>query len=266
MKALELLTGFATAPGVTTFAALTMAAGNSASVRNAPIDSKILLIQAWSDQQALGALQIRSPRLHDNVRGITVDSVASEVQPLLGYGPPQKLIAQDQLALGIEGSAVAGDIETLCLLLYYDNLPGVEARLIMPDELMTRGVNLVAVDNTIALGTAGGYSGEEAINAETDLLRANTDYALIGYQVTVECACVRWRGVDTGNLGVGGPGNEVFKKLTASWFLDLARMYGLPLIPIFNSANKSGFLVDGAQDENGADTTITTLLVELSPA
>ena len=81
-----------------------------------------------------------------------------------------------------------------------------------------------------------------------------------------ECAAVRWQGVDTGNLGVGGPGQEVLKALTGNWFAMLSDAYGLPLIPVFNSANKAGILVDAAQDENAAAVRLTSLFVELGQA
>jgi hypothetical protein len=148
---------------------------------------------------------------------------------------------------------------------YYEDLPGISARFITPAELMKRGVNHVSVENTIALGTAGGWSGAEAINAETDLLKANRDYALVGMTVDTECAAVAVRGPDTGNLRIGVPGNPTLKHLTANWFMRLSDLFGLPLIPVINSNNKGGTQVDGVQDENGADPLVNTHWVELAP-
>src|SRR5574341_703146 len=257
-RAFEVITGFVTAPS-TTFTALTMASGNTLTVRNAPLGSEIRMLQAWTDQQTAGNIRIRSPKLHDNVQGIRLFSVASEVYPLFPMGAYQRLIPQDTLVVEMTGSGTAGDIETMAMLIYYSDLPGSDARLITPEEAMRRMTNIVAVENTLSLGTAGGYSGEEAINAEFDLLKANTDYALIGYLVSAECAVVRWRGADTANLGVGGPGNETNKRVTSTFFMDLSHFYQLPLIPVFNSANKGAVLIDGAQDENGTDTTVTSI-------
>lgn len=262
--ALELITGFVTAPS-TTATAWTMATGNSLTIRNAKLDSKVFLLDAWGDWQTAGMLRIRSPKLHDNVQGIRLQGVASEVYPLLPPTKMQPLIPQDTLTVEQTGSGTAGDIETGAFLVYYEDLPGQSANLITADELAQRAVDVVTVENTLSLGTAGGYSGEEAINAEFDLLKANTDYALIGYTVTAECACVRWRGADTGNLGVGGPGHETNKNVTREWFLRHAMKLGMPMIPVLNSANKAGFLIDGAQDENGTDTTVTSIFVELKP-
>src|SRR5207244_1402266 len=102
------------------------------------------------------------------------------------------------------------------------------------------------------------------------LLEANRDYALLGYTVSPvagqtvgECACVRWRGADVGNLGVGGPGSDTDRWLTSRWFVYLSERSGLPCIPIFNSANKAGILLDAAQDENGLDVIVTSIFARL---
>lgn len=263
MAALEILCGIATAPS-TTITALTMSNGLTNTVRNTPDDQENLMLQAWADVQAVGTLQARSPKFHDNVRGISLITSIAEVDPLLPMGFGQKLFAQDAMFLGLSGSAVGGDIETGCFLIYYPSLPGVEARLIAPDELRSRSKSIMGEVNTIATTTAGNFSGSEAINAEFDNWKANVDYALVGYVVDVDCAAVRWIGSDSGNLGVGGPGNAKNKRLTSRWFIELSQAHGLPLIPVFNAANKSAILIDAAQDENGADVTVTSIFHELS--
>jgi hypothetical protein len=242
-----------------------MSTGLTNTVRNAPMDSLIMMLQAWADVQGVGTLQARSPKLHDNVRGISLATSIAEVDPLLAMGLGQRLYAQDTLSLGISGSATAGDIETGCFLLYYPDLPGVEARMISPNDLKSRSRSIMGQMNTIATGTGGGFSGSEAINAEFDNWKANVDYALAGYIVDVDCAAVRWIGSDSGNLGVGGPGNAKNKRLTSRWFIELSEAFDLPLIPVFNAANKSAILIDAAQDENGADVTVTSIFHELAP-
>ncbi len=264
-KGFEVVTGFVTAPGAT-LTAWTLAAGVSLQVKNCPFEAPIWLMQMWGDWQTAGVLRVTSPRLHDNVQGIRVTGVASEVKPLMASGVKQRLIPQDTLVVAQSGSATAGDIESGALLVYYENLPGIDGRLITKSDLMKYGGNVVNVENTLALGTAGGFSGEEAINAEYDLLKANTDYALVGYVTNVECAVLGWRGPDTGNLRVAGPGDELEKEITSQWFIWLSEMYGLPCIPVINSANKASTLIDGVQDENGTDVTVNSILVELSPA
>ena len=265
MRALELITGFVTGVG-TTLTALTMASGNTLTIRNGAPDAKIELIQLWVDSQGSDIGRIRSPQLHDNVQGFRFRHVSGEVDPLLPAGFTQPLKPQDTLVAELAGSATGGDIEHMCMLIHYDDLPGINGRFLSPEDVKGRLQHLLTVENTLSTGTAGGYSGEEAINAEFDLLKANTDYAILGYHVSLECACVRYRGIDFGNLGVGGPGNETDKVTTGRWFEHLSRMVGAPLIPVFNAANAAGVLIDCAQDEDGADPIVTTILAELSPA
>jgi hypothetical protein len=47
------------------------------------------------------------------------------------------------------------------------------------------------------------------------------------------------------------------------WFKRLAIAYGLPLIPIINSANKGGTQVEVVGDENGGTANVTLWLAEL---
>src|SRR5713101_5789462 len=96
--ALELISGRVTAPGATP-TALTMAAGNSATVRNAPLNSNIALLSTWAMNQAAGIWRIRSPKLHDNVQGIRYRITASDPIPEWVMGAWQKLVAQDTLTL-----------------------------------------------------------------------------------------------------------------------------------------------------------------------
>ena len=261
---LELLCGFVTAPS-TTQTALTMATGDSLQLRSTPEGKKVRMLSPWTDQQSAGSLRVRSPRLHDNVQGIRLRSVASEVYPLLPLHWGQPLAINDTLSVDLSGSATAGDIETAVLPILYDELSGAAPRWITLDDLLRRGVNYEAVENTLSLGTGGGWSGSEAINAEFDNLKANTEYALVGFETDTECAAVAFRGIDTGNVRVGGPGHELNKALTRDWFIRLSQALGVGLIPTFNANNRAAIQIDGAQDENGADPLVNTILVELAP-
>lgn len=261
-RGLQVVTGFVTAPS-TTFTAWTMGAGDSLSVRNAPEGSLIAILSMWADNQSAGQLRIRSALLHDNVQGMTAGIVASEVRPLFPLGARQMLKPQDLLIAEQTGSATAGDIETGAFLAYYENLPGADARLATWGQIEGRIESFMYVNNTLSLGTAGGYSGEEAINAEVDQWKANRDYALLGYLCSAECAVVGWRGPDTSNLRVGGPGNDSDNTITHDWFKRLSEKTNLPTIPIFNAANKAATLIDGVQDENGTDVTVTSIFALL---
>jgi hypothetical protein len=263
MAALDVVSATGTAIN-TTIAALAAVTGDSLAVKNCPLEKVAKILSFWGDVQLAGTGRIRSARLHDNVQGIRFDTIAGDIRPYQPWGVGQRVYPNDVLNVELAGSSTAGDIETITLLLYYEDLPGIAAKFIAPDELQRRGMNLSYVENTIATGTAGGYSGGEAINVEFDQFHASGQYALVGYLIDTEMGAVCWRGPDTGNLRVGGPGEETERELTADWFIRLSTAYKLPLIPVISAENKAATLVDILCDENGADPTVTTILVELS--
>jgi len=242
-----------------------MAVGNTLTIRSAAIDAPIYLLQVWDHAQADGEVRIRSPRLHDVNNGIRLQTEQDMPKPLLPWGIKQRLYTEDVLTVEAAGSATAGDIETVSMLIYYSDLPGVNAHLITTAELQARMHNILAVKTTLPLGTTGGYSGQKAINAETDVFKSNTEYALLGFTNTVLTATIRYQAFSFGNLGLGGPGQTTDPDLTANWFVRLSEAYGLPLIPVFNGNDKNNVLIDGAQNENGADAVISTIYAELAP-
>lgn len=262
--ALELIAGQATAPSAV-FTALTMNSGNSLAIRNAALTADIRLIQMWAKHQAAGVFRVRSPKLHDNVQGIRMRNPASLAIEMLPWDIYQKLVAQDTVVAEITGSAVGGQFEQGAMLLYYSDLPGQAARLTTPADVQRRGVNVFTQEVTVTPGAGGGYSGAVAINANFDLMKANTDYALLGYRVDTRCTVVRILGIDTGNLGVGGPGEPSVADITCNWFAWLSRFQNLALIPVFNSANKGAITVDIMQDQAAAVVVVTLEMVELAP-
>jgi hypothetical protein len=266
--AIEVLSGFVTGVGAT-ITAVTVNAGNSLQVRSAPFDKKVWLISLWGyNDTAAGVMRIRSPRLHDNVQGIRSRIVNNNTEPLYPgsspYGWKQKLIPQDTLTVELSGSAA--NIDTAHLLLYYEDLPGVNGRFIDNALLDSAGVNIIGQEVTITTTAASGqYTGQVAINGVNDNFKANTDYALVGAMVDARVGTVRVQGVDTGNLGVGIPGEPTQRHVMSNWFQRLAANFGKPLIPVFNSANKQAILVDATGHTAAITSVITLYMVELAP-
>lgn len=260
--AIDTITSTGTAIGAT-LAATTIAAGDSFTIKNAPLTSAAWLLNFWTDNQVAGQVRIRSPKMHDNVDAIRSRALIGVLEPILPWGAPQRLWPQDTEIVELAGSAVAGDIESVVQLLYYDDLPGQAARLITPDVLKQRTKNVLGVRLAITLGTTAGYNGARALNGDVDLLKANTDYAVLGMTSDIETAAITIRGPDTGNLRCSVPGEPGQWHILSHWFRRLAIGYGLPLIPVINSANKGATLVDCVNDENGGTANITIWLAEL---
>jgi hypothetical protein len=262
LAALDTVTSTGTAIGAT-LAASTVAAGDSLQIKNTAPNSDVFLLQAWSDHQVAGEVRIRSPKMHDNIDALRYRAQIGVVKPLLPVGFPQRLYSQDVEIVEIAGSAVAGDIESVVQQIYYASLPGQDARLQTWDQIKGRIRNLLGVRVAITLGSTVGYNGARAINADVDFLKANQDYAVLGMTTNTECAAVCLRGPDTSNLRVSVPGEPDLTEDTSWWFRWLSMHYGLPTIPIINSANKGGTLIDAVNDENGGTANVVVHLAEL---
>lgn len=257
--ALDTVTSTGTAIGAALLPT-TIAPGDSFTIKNAAPGSDIWLLNTWVDNQVAGMVRIRSPKLHDNVDAIRARVPIGVVKPLLPMGQAQRLYAQDTEIVELAGSAVAGDVESVIQQIYYTDLPGQSARLFTWEQLKSRVKHLVGVRLAITLGSTAGYNGARAINADVDLLQANTDYALLGATTDTECGAVCVRGPDTGNLRVAVPGEPDLWEDTSWWFKFLSEKYGMALIPVFNSANKGATLVDAVNDENAGTANVTLWL------
>lgn len=259
---IELLVATAIAPGAAGAAGAAVA-GDSLIIKNG---SDARMIQCWSDHQAAGFAQIiRGTSGHDTTRDLRYEVPISEIELHQPMGVANVLSPQETLSILLGGSAVAGDVETLCMLIEYQNLKGLgDQNLIDWPTLMRRMEKTVNLDVTIAAAVGPAFAtSEELITAELDLLKSNREYAIIGYKVRSECAAVYVRGSDTANMRIGGPGNDLNGELTAEWFALLSRAYGEAMIPVIDTGNKGSTFVGVHQDENAGNVNVSFLLALL---
>lgn len=259
---LELLVFTATAAAAGGTAA-TAVAGDSLIIKNGKAARCLAM---WADMQTAGAVQlIRQNSGHDTTRDLRFEIPASQIELMTALGLAFPLAAQETLSPTIFGGGVAGDVETVVMLNEYEELAGLgEQRLIDWDALIKRMENLVTVDATIAAAVGPAFAtSEETIFADSDLLKANTDYAWIGYRVRQEAAAVYLKGPDTANVRVGGPGNDLQGEVTSQWFAMLSRAYARPCIPVFNTGNKGSTVIGVHADENAGNINVSLLLAKL---
>lgn len=124
-KAIEIVTVRTTAAGASGVAG-TALAGNSLTIRNGNRPAQ--MVAAWRTGQAAGFVRLTSPYLHDAMIG--TDLVVPTGQSALFFGVTGGLTLQpqDQLVVTMAGSATAGDMEHVSMLIYYPDLPGVDAQ------------------------------------------------------------------------------------------------------------------------------------------
>lgn len=259
-KVLNLVTGRVTNPGAA-LTVLTPNQGDSFTVKNAQPNSKVWLESLWAFGGTAGVARIISPLMHDDAQCLRFRYTASDPSELVPDEFEQLLYPQDTLIVAMSGGGAETD--TLALLLYYEDLAGGNANLYTWDQIKPRIRNYVAIECDLVSGaTIGQYGGAQAINANFDTLKANTDYAILGYQCDTQFTALGITGPGTSNFRVGGPGSTRHE-ITAGWFVDLARHAGQPMIPVFNSADKANTIIDLVDTAAGAAHNVSILCAQL---
>lgn len=264
MPALDTIASFQTTVG-STLAAGVMAAGDSATVRNFPQTAQALLIDAfYDDVTSPQAWRVRSPLLHDNVRGIQFTPGVTTPSSLLPAYAPQNLEPQDSLIFELSTAAATGKA-LAALAIYYSQLPGAAARLYSPADILPLIKNIKPVYCAVGSGanTAGAWL-DVALTVTENLLHANTDYAVLGILFDQPVAAIAIKGIDTGNLRCSVPGgtNNPF---SADYFVRTAQETGLPLIPVINAANAGATFVSIISSAaTAAAGTVQVILAELT--
>lgn len=206
-------------------------------------------------------VQIRSPLLHDPEHGIRLETPGGSKTLYAPPLPGQVLYPQDKLTVEIGGTAAKDHL--VGILQYFADLPGATARLQTWEQVKGRIKNVLGVLCELkGVEATGKYSGKQAITATQNNLRANTDYALLGYTTSEDVDIVGITGPDTGNYRVGGPG-ATDQRDTSRWFVDLSRYTGTGHIPILNSANHEGTEIDIASVQGHAEPKLTLILAQL---
>lgn len=258
--ALDTVGGRVTNPS-TTITAYTPNTNDGFNVRAFNLGDLAAVISVWGLGATAGIQQLRSPRLHDTTRGMRHKLLAGDSRPVYSRGAIQPLYPQDTLTF--EASGGASETDSGAFLAFYQNLPGVSANLITLEQMRSRFVNYTTVETTHTTGaTLGDWSGSVAINTAPYLLKANTDYAVLGFDTDTTITSVAISGPDTGNLRCGSPGTSI-RTATREWFSDLNRWTGLPTIPVINAANGGGTFIWVQHNASSATVVVDTLLVEL---
>ena len=261
MVAMEVVAGWVVNPGAV-ITALTPNTGSSFTVRDFPETSRAWIDGLWAQNATAGIVRFRSPRMHDDVQGFRTRVIAATVRDLLADELRQPLYPNDPVRFELSGGGAETD--SASMLFYYEDLPGIQARLAMWEQVEPRIVNLLTVEVPVAgPATAGDWSAGTVVTTLTDLLKADTDYAVLGYQSDVEVNAVGLSSSDTGNLRVGGPGPTEATE-TRDWFISLSRRLGKPAIPTFNSNNRGSTLAFVARNTAAGTVNVAFSMAQLT--
>jgi hypothetical protein len=252
--------------GGTTAVALTPGTGDSGTFFNVPIGSVAWLGEAWALNSAhVGEIYFTASRFHDQVFGIRCSvPAATSLAPsggmskLFGVGIDQPIFPSDVMTVSAIGQD--DDKVNVTVVAYYQNIPGIDARLATYEDVKARGWNQVGIKVTLTPGS-GNWGTGVALNSSDNRLHANTDYAVLGFNSQAALSAVGISGIDTGNLRTGGP-VLASAEHDENLFVDFARAYDAALIPVINSNNAGNTYLYAAGPGNSA-VVVDVMLVEL---
>jgi len=259
------------------FETLSAATGDSLSILNYTAGSAAYVEEIFAGNSASKMeVAVYSSRFGDPTYGLRLQQMFNPT--LSGAdGVPQLLLpeefdapvyATDTLTVAVNGTA--SDNANVVLQVYYDNVPGVDARLGSWDALRPLIMQAnqdrsrtIAVEVTVTPGTTGNYGTAVALNANDDRLVANADYALLGYNSDQPILSFGIKGVDTGFQRIPMPGSWN-SRITSGWFVRQSRTRNQPRIPVFNSNNKGSTYIDAIHPSNAGATKLSLIMAQLS--
>lgn len=252
------------------FESLSAVGGDSLQLFAFDSPSNCWLLNMWGiSSDAKFEFDLRSPRLHDNVRGIRVAGsplfpgavTANGCQILLPRVVKQPMYSADTLIAEVNGTAV--DDAVLSWTVFYENLKGIAANLVTWDEIANRIANIVGIKVApTASGTAGTFGSTVTLTSTETRLQADLSYALLGATYDTPFVTARIKGPDTGNFGIGLPGGG-FEELSSQWFVDMSKLHGLPTIPVIQANNAGATNIDLVDGEASTAPVIDLIFAEL---
>lgn len=252
------------------FEALSAATGESLSVRWFGEGTRCELLDCWgADSATKCQFSIRSPLLHDNVRGMRFGHMfnptlsAADGNPQVYLAPYWKQPYQPTDTLIVEANGTAADRVVFTQLLRYDAPLQNGARLITAQEVESRFNNLVGILVSPTGAATGDFGSNVALNSSDDRLKANTDYALVGATSDLVYTTARITGADTGNFDISIPGSWQ-EDIQAGYFYEMARRWQQPLIPVINANNKATTNISVQSVDGAANPNIVLQFVELA--
>lgn len=230
-----------TATTAATLTAATAASGDSLAVR-AFKDTGA----AWLENVYLQGstpprrFRLLSPRLHDNVTGVSWQASESPTEFLLPSECMQPLYSADTLVAQMDAAASSDTVAAL--FNYYSDVPGMQADLRSWSQIKGRIVAIkpVEVDCTSS-GTIGQWT-DTVLTTTENQLKANYEYAVLGFSVSAAVVAIGIKGPCTSNLRICAPGASPTLKLT-DYFVYMEQLTGRPHIPVMQANDRASTFI-----------------------
>lgn len=251
------------APG-TSFVEAEAVAGDSLTMLPAPEGSEISILD-WSPQgESVGEHRLIWPSGHDTTYGLMMRAWDARQPMAVAMPRVARLLPREQMTVQVTGGTSSGKYSSGALTVYYADAGKLQGRYIDLDELQRRGVKALAHYCTPSWSSGSDWLSGETLDETRDVLRTDREYAWLGYSGVMAEHCVALRGPDTGNVRVGAMNYDLAPVFSRWYFVRLAELTKLPVIPVISGANKGATWIDCFAGGWATPTEVTLHLVELA--
>lgn len=226
--------GFRVANPSSTFTAVTMATGNSLTVRTFRDGTNARLEHITRQGATSGAWRILSPVLHDNVTGITFVYAETPSSLFMPDYLGEPLASGDTLV--VQGTGGTAETEVGSMTIYYEDVNGLAATLYNWPDIRGSIEHLKTFEVDVTIGGTAGIWTDTLLNATDKQAKADRKYAILGWTTDTALAAIAFVGGETGNVRMGGPG-PTSPPETSHWFIQESERMGTPHIPVISANN-----------------------------
>lgn len=198
---------------------------------------------AWAKLEAMflqgsGTRQARilSPRMHDNVTGLTFQSAESPTEFVFPQDVGEPLYSSDVLTVQTDAAASSDTI--VALLNYYSNVDGIAANLATWAQVKASMIRTKIFEVACTSSATIGAWTDTVITTTENQLKADYTYALLGFESNVALCAMGIKGPSTGNLRICAPGATSTLDIT-SYFIEMSNRHGTPHIPVFKANDRA---------------------------
>lgn len=235
--------------------------GDPAQIRSFPDSAFAKMLAVTLHGSGTRQARITSPRMHDNVTGLTFQSSEVPTQFLLPQEVGEPLYSVDTLAVSADAAASSDTV--VALLNFYANLPGIDAQLKSWDEVKRRMIRLKVMQVAVISSATPGTWVDTVITTTENQLKADYEYALLGFEESAALSVVGIKGPATGNLRICAPGSAETLDLT-EYFIIMGERHGLPMIPVFKANDRGATNISVASFAASVASNVYAILAQLA--
>lgn len=259
-RVLRSFAGFFTAAGAGTNPATLVAGGTGTLAVEAFSTGNAYLEQIWAAGATTDFVRVRSPRMHDANQGLRLVVGATQRTNLLPWGLDAQVYSSDVPVYEIDATGAGTGL--VCGTYGYDDLGSGSVQLSNWSEVQSRIIDVFSNQFAVTAGAIGAWGAGVALNNATDNLKANNQYALLGYGCSVGVGAFAINGADTGNFDIAFPGDPDTRE-TRNYFINLSQQSGRAAIPIIQANNRAGTIVKSTDVAAGTVSQLSLILARL---